>query len=354
MNYKQRRVCWVALGLFCLSLLAVPVVTFYGAGTGNHVIGGIQWIPFLMVTAHQKVRMDILAIEWIGIAAVAITLSLLLKGRIEIAPPPKEKVKKRSGFWRFIRLLFGCILITALIGAGIHFKIKWDEEQARIKKDQFERSCISKAEAFVTDVKLVCVENNGSKNSYIITGKVQNLSTKYKLTGLCLEVSFIDVLPNGKNEIMASKEIYVVSGQNYNNKIPPDQTCRFREVVEIGDLPVPYGKNNWTYKVSDIRGEADEQIPNDNLSNVQPVPATFNPSQPYDTVSNADPQHPNKTSKKRQGMTKEEALAYLNSPQTTPPQDEQLAKVPNLKDNQSTLGQQQSTSNTGLFDDLLR
>ena len=269
MNNKQRKICWGALVLFCLSLLFVPVVRY----------NNIWWIPFFSIDALQKVRIDILSIEWIGIAAIAFTLCILQNEKKEIDPPPIEKVRKKSGFWKFAKWLFLTLVIIALIIASILLKNDWDKKQDDIKKEQFKRSCISKAEAFLSDVKLDLNVYDRSKRNYVLTGSVQNLSKKYKLVGLRIKVLIIDVLLNGKVEVMASEYVDAVDGlqqgAGYNDQIPPAQSCKFRKQVSFGNLPLPYGKMNWTYELTDIIGESDDQINGDpSIQRAKPFPVS--------------------------------------------------------------------------------
>jgi hypothetical protein len=318
MNNKQRKICWATLVLFCLSLLAVPVVTFNGSWTGSHVVGDIQYIPFFSVRASEKVRMDILTIEWIGISAVSIILCMLFKGRFDQSPPTIEKVQKRSIFWKSMKVFLIAILTLTLIFLGIFASIKWNEEQDRIKNNELERTCISEKEISITKLKFGVDSISANKTTYFISGDVQNLSKDYRLKSIKITVYVNDILSNGHIEEMDKEQIFLVDGNGYNGKIPPQQTSSFRKLVTFTNLPIAYGKITWSYKIDDISGELDDRRTQDQVP------------QKYHVLA--------------QGMTTKEAEAFL---------DAYTLKSQNNTNQMTKKQVVTSATNSGLFDDLL-
>jgi hypothetical protein len=255
MNYKQRRVCWVALGLFCLSLLAVPVVTFNGSWTGSHVVGGIQYIPFFAVRASQKVRMDILSIEWIGIATIVGALFLLLNEVIDICPPTQEqllRIAKRKRFFKRFLIGIGIILVVSLVKIFIGI---YNDGKYQSANYAFQKTCISPSEIVLTDMVL-----NGTK---ILSGRVTNLSKEHTLGGITLMLKLIDTQSNGHSEIIGNDMVFVLSKYGSNlRRVPPGETRSFEVGVYFADLPTIKGKLSWTYKLDSI--ESEDSLPRNN------------------------------------------------------------------------------------------
>jgi uncharacterized membrane protein len=60
MNSTQARLTWIAVSLFVLTLLITPVTSSIG-GT---------YSPIFAVGADERIRFDVLALEWAGIVVV--------------------------------------------------------------------------------------------------------------------------------------------------------------------------------------------------------------------------------------------------------------------------------------------
>jgi hypothetical protein len=274
MNGKQSKVCWVALGLFCLSLLAVPVVTFNGSWTGSHVVGGIQYIPFIAVSSSQKVRMDILSIEWIGVGVITILLYILLRG----TSTNGNQSRTKQIFKKILKILAIILAVLAILGSALY------GVQSYIW--HLEKSYINSSELSFSGVELASENKNPEdpKNpfsdlipkSFTLRGSITNNSKEYKVKYLKIKVLILDNLPNGNIEEMASDDVILCWEGGYNDKLPAGQTKSFNETIYFKNFPHPYGKVTWTYRVVEILGERDTHIASDpSVQRVNPIPTNY-------------------------------------------------------------------------------
>lgn len=261
MNKKQKFVIWVGLGLFFLSLFAIPVVTFNGTWTATHALHGIKHIPFFLIDSNQKSRIDILSVEWIGIGIITFLLFSLLKG----APATKENSKdQKRGLWKMLKYLLIILVVLPMIAFSAFEGIKFYQETCA-------KSCISHSELSFSNVELKSAPSSRLdpndpfadlyQPTHFLNGVVANNSKEYSIQKLSLKVSLLDILPNGKVVVMASDSVNIANPKGgYNDQIPPGQAMQFQKEVCFGRLPTPYGKQSWSYAVDEIIGSKTSSV----------------------------------------------------------------------------------------------
>ncbi|MBM3887779.1 MAG: hypothetical protein FJ388_01500 [Verrucomicrobia bacterium] len=77
MNWKQKALGWLALIVFFVTLIAVPIRDGYSSHN----------LPAWAIESGQTVRFDILALEWFGIAVTYGAMFFLLRSPKSIAKP---------------------------------------------------------------------------------------------------------------------------------------------------------------------------------------------------------------------------------------------------------------------------
>jgi len=76
MNKKQKILIIVALSVFILTLFAIPIVR-YSPAYPSYPDALVSYI--WDIGANDKIRFDILALEWTGIVVISIILFFILK-----------------------------------------------------------------------------------------------------------------------------------------------------------------------------------------------------------------------------------------------------------------------------------
>lgn len=72
---------WVAFGVFALTLLNVPIIYSYKSSIyGDEIKTQASTRTVLDVGANDRIRFDVLGMEWLGIVVVAGFLFAVLKG----------------------------------------------------------------------------------------------------------------------------------------------------------------------------------------------------------------------------------------------------------------------------------
>lgn len=168
-----------------------------------------------------------------------------------------------------LAFLFGLLLVIIVIALAIRFKwVRWlllipvvlvviliayFVQQASEQKQETEASKhrISGAELELTNLGL-SPANYGT--IYQLTGRVQNHSSRYSLTGLTIEVTLQDCLttPPGRRENCDT--IGQATDHIYSIDIPPGQVRGIQESVYFSNVPPIRGKWAWSYRLVDIEG----------------------------------------------------------------------------------------------------
>lgn len=81
MNKPQRRLSWIALIVFALTLLAAPVRERSESGWGDFKTVSYRgaYTPIFAVNGDQSIRFDALALEWLGIGILYVGLFFVFK-----------------------------------------------------------------------------------------------------------------------------------------------------------------------------------------------------------------------------------------------------------------------------------
>ena len=133
------------------------------------------------------------------------------------------------------------ILVLVVIGGlGLGLRVAYALRQERLPL-----TVIPSDQVELTDIRLA-----SSRGSYRLSGKIENLSQRYTLRDVHLEVTLYDCPPRAVNE----KCVLIGQETSYSYvSVPPGHIHALDGYLGFSNLPRPAGRLMWGYRLKKVR-----------------------------------------------------------------------------------------------------